>query len=115
MYVTSYFFPRIYNTSDDIRAMAAGLIRITALCMPLYAFTNAAYFTLRSGGKTVITFLFDSCFVWACSVPVAYALAHFTHMPILPMYACVQMVELVKCLIGWRMMAAGNWAQNLTA
>lgn len=114
MYMTSFFFPRIYNTSDDIRAMAAGLIRITALCMPLYAFTNAAYFTLRSGGKTVITFLFDSCFVWACSVPVAYALAHFTSMPILPMYACVQMVELIKCLIGWRMMAAGSWAQNLT-
>lgn len=32
--------------------------------MPFSAYTNAAYFILRSGGQALITFLFDSCFAW---------------------------------------------------
>ena len=32
------------------------------------------YFTLRSGGKTVVTFLFDSVFTWVIVVPAAYLL-----------------------------------------
>ena len=36
-------------------------------CRDVYK-RQASYFTLRSGGKTVITFLFDSMFVWICSI-----------------------------------------------
>ena len=115
LFLTSYIFPEIYNTSKAIRSVAGGLIRISAVCMPMYAYENACYFTLRSGGKTFITFLFDSCFCWVCSIPVAYFLAHFTGMPILPMFACVQLVEIIKCVVGWRMTASGRWAQNLVA
>lgn len=111
---TSFFFPKIYNTSDEIRAVASGLIRIGALFMPMYAYCNASYFILRSGGKTVITFLFDSCFGWVITVPAAWVLANLTHVPILPMFAIVQATELIKCLLGWRMCASGVWAQNLT-
>lgn len=48
--------PHIYNTEPAIRELASSVIRTAALCMPLFAFANAAYFTLRSGGKTLITF-----------------------------------------------------------
>lgn len=60
--VCAPFIPRIYNTEESIRLLATELIRMAALCMPLYGFSNCEYFTLRSGGKTFITFLFDSCF-----------------------------------------------------
>jgi len=42
--------------------------------------TNALYFTLRAGGKTMVTFLFDSAFVWLINIPVAYVLSRYTAM-----------------------------------
>ncbi len=82
--------------------------------MPMYAFENATYFTLRSGGKTFITFLFDSCFVWAFSIPLAFILAHLTAMPIVMLYLCCQLIELIKCLIGFILMKKGIWINRIT-
>ena len=107
-------FPNIYNTSEDIRATATGLIRIVACCVPIYAFANASYFTLRSGGKTFITFLFDSCFAWLVPLPLAYVLSRYTNMPILPLYLCVQLSEIIKCAIGFILVRKGIWINDLT-
>ena len=112
--LVSGIFPRLYNTDENVRALAAQLICISALMMPFNSFTNAAYFTLRSGGQTMVTFLFDSCFVWVCCVPVAFCLSRFTDMPILPLYIICQCLELVKCGIGAYMIRKGTWMQNLT-
>ena len=107
-------FPSIYNTSAEIRGLASGLIRISAMFMPAYAFLNASYFIIRSGGKTFITFLFDSCYCWAVSIPVAYFLAHYTGTPILPMFAIVQGVELIKVAIGAVLVNKGIWIRDIT-
>ena len=89
------FFPNIYNTDHEVRSLATSFIMVSACCMPMYAFENATYFTLRSGGKTFITFLFDSCFVWVFSIPLAYVLVHYTDMPITFLFLCCQMIELI--------------------
>ena len=81
--------------------------------MPLYAFTNCCYFALRSGGKTVITFLFDSVFVWGVNVPLAYILSRFTRVPVVPMFAIVQATEAVKCLVGYRFIKKRAWMQTI--
>lgn len=107
-------FPQIYNTTDEVKRLACSLIRIAAYCMPMYAFQNSCYFTLRSGGRTFITFLFDSVFVWTASIPLAYVLIHFTSMPITPLYVCCQMIELIKCLIGFILVKRGIWIRNIT-
>lgn len=114
LFLLAPLFPHIYNTSTQIRAMAAGLIRISAVFMPMYAFENSSYFIIRSGGKTLITFVFDSLFIWVASLPLAYVLVHFTSLPILPLYACVQSIELIKCLIGYILVKKGVWIQDLT-
>lgn len=107
-------FPQIYNTTDDVRALATRLICISALFMPFNAYTHAAYFTLRSGGQTWITFLFDSCFVWILCVPLAYCLSRYTMLTILPMYCICHCTDLVKCVLGATMIKQGKWIQNLT-
>ena len=114
MAAVSGFFPGIYNTTDSVRALATQLILVSAVMMPFNSYTNAAYFTLRSGGQTMVTFLFDSCFVWGCCVPVAFVLSRFTSLPILPLYAVCQGLDLVKCMIGAYMIRKGAWIQNLT-
>jgi len=81
--------------------------------MPFNAYTNAAYFTLRSGGQTLVTFLFDSCFVWVVCVPLAFCLSRFTNLGILPIYAICQGADLLKCAIGAYMIKKGAWIQTL--
>ena len=81
--------------------------------MPFCAYTNAAYFTLRSGGKTLVTFLFDSCFVWCVCVPLAYVLSKYTSLPIVPLYFLCQATEMLKCFLGGYMLKRGSWIQNI--
>ena len=110
----SGLFPETYNTTEDVRHLAAQLICVSAVMMPFNSYTNATYFTLRSGGQTTVTFLFDSCFVWGVCVPLAFGLSRFTAIGILPLYMICQGTDLVKCAIGAFMIKQGKWIQNLT-
>ena len=115
MIAFSHLFPQLYNTSDEVRLLAARLICISGFMMPFNSYTNASYFTLRSGGQTMVTFLFDSCFVWAVCVPLAFCLSRFTGIGILPLYFIIQATDWVKCALGAYMIKQGKWIQNLTA
>lgn len=114
LFVTAPLFPSVYNTTNEIKALAASLLRVAACMMPLNAFVHMAYFTLRSGGKTIVTFLFDSVFVWGVSIPVAFVLSRFTGLPVLELYIIVQALELIKGVIGFVMLKKKLWVQNLT-
>lgn len=107
-------FPMIYNTTEEVRRLATGFIIIGGICMPLYAYENAAYFIIRSGGKTLITFFFDSCFVWAASIPLSFVLAYYTDLPILPLFAIIQSLSIIKCTIGAILVRKGIWINDLT-
>ena len=111
----SPFFPLIYNTSGEVQSYAARFILIAAGCMPLYAFMHGCYFTLRSGGKTWITVLFDSVYVWAVDIPLAYVLAHFTGRPIVLVYLSCQLIETLKCILGYILVKKGIWLQNIVS
>lgn len=106
-------FPKLYNTSGEIRSLATTLILISACLMPIDAFANAAYFTLRSGGKTLITFLFDSFYAMVIVSPLAFALSRFTAIPIVSLYLITQAVQFGKCIIGFVMIRRGMWVQNI--
>ena len=107
------FFPAIYNTEESIKELARIFIVISALVMPLCAFSHCAYFTLRSGGKTGITFLFDSVYTWILVIPFAYLLANHTSLPITTIFFLVQFTELIKVIIGYFMVKSGVWVQNI--
>lgn len=109
----AWVFPKIYNTTDEIRSLATKFILVYAACMPINCFANAAYFTMRSGGKTFITFLFDSFFVCTVSVPAAFLLAHFTNIPIIPLYTIVNALDLLKCAVGFSLIRRGVWVNNI--
>ena len=113
MVALSGIFPKIYNTTDQVRSIATGLICITAVMMPVNSYNNAMYFTLRSGGQTGITFLFDSGFTWAVCVPVAFCLSRFTSLPILPMYAICVGVDVLKVAAGAYLLKKGVWIRRI--
>ena len=113
--VLSPLFPRMYNTTEEVRSIASGLLTIVAFSAPIHAFAHASYFTLRSGGKTWITFLFDSAYLWVISVPVAKFLSSGTSLPILPMYAICQYIDIIKCIVGFILLKKGVWINNIVA
>ena len=107
------FFPQIYNTSEPIKALAKSFIAVSAIIMPFCAFSHSSYFTLRSGGKTMVTFLFDSVFTWVVVVPSAFILAHYTGLGIVSVYFLVQATELIKVVIGYFMVKSNVWVVQM--
>ena len=105
--------PNLYNTEQEIRSLASSLLRVYSVIVPLIAFAHCCYFTLRSGGKMLITFIFDSGFMWCLSIPLAMALTRLTNVPIVPLYFCVQALDILKCILGFFMMKKGSWAKNM--
>lgn len=106
-------FPQLYNTTDGVKKLATSFIRVAAACMPLAGFMHATYFTLRSGGKTVITFLFDSAFVWCVNIPIAYCLSHFTDIPVVRLYLICLLTDIIKCVVGFVLVKKGIWLNVL--
>jgi putative MATE family efflux protein len=113
MIIVAPLFPQIYNTSNEAKAIAVQFIIAQAIFMPQNAFMHATYFTLRSGGKTIITFLFDSAFAWCVSVPVAYCLSRFTAVPVIVIFVMVNIADWIKCIIGFVLVKKGVWLQNI--
>lgn len=108
-------FPTLYQTADEVRSLATGFIIITALFFPVQGILNSLYFTIRSGGKTLVTFVFDSVFSWAVTLPLALGLCFLTELPILAVYAIVQGADIIKIIIGAVMIKRGIWITNLAA
>ena len=107
--------PYIYNTTDYVRMLAARFMQTSAIYMAFNAVSNCAYFTIRSGGKTFITFLFDSVYVWVVFVPFAYVLTHYTTLDILVLYPVCYLTDVLKCIIGVIIVKDGRWAQNMVS
>jgi Na+-driven multidrug efflux pump len=106
-------FPKLYNTEDSIRDLASYMIIIQALAMPLWSYTNACYFTLRSGGKTGVTFLFDFGYTFLLMIPLAFMLSYFTDMNIRLLWAIVTFSEIIKVIIGYFMVKSNVWINNI--
>ena len=107
------FFPDIYNTEQNIKDIAGFMILIQALAMPIWAYVNACYFTLRSGGKTGITFMFDFGFVWLFMLPLAFILSRFTSLSIYFLFPIVTFSEIIKAVIGYFLVRSNLWINNI--
>ena len=110
---TAGVYPRLYNTTEEVRHIASRLILITSVIMPVHAYTNACYFTLRSGGLTRLTMVYDCCFVWCVCIPLAFGLCRFTALPIVPVYAAVTATEGLKALFGYHFVHQEKWVRNI--
>lgn len=107
-------FPKMYNVTGAVQQLATQLILIVAIMKPTDTYMYCGYFTLRAGGKTWVTFLYDGGFVWLVTVPIVYCLSRFTTVPIVPLYAISMSTNLIKCVAGYILIRRGDWIQNLT-
>lgn len=113
MFSTSHLFPMIYNTTDEAKLIASRFLMAQAVFTPQICLLHTTYFTLRSGGKTVVTFLFDSVFMWVVSVPLAFVLSRFTELYVIWIFVFLQMADWIKCIIGIALVKKGVWMNNI--
>lgn len=104
-----------YNVSDETARIATELMRVSAILMPIHGFVHASYFTLRSGGKTLSTFLFDSGFVWTVAVPLGFIIGRFTDIPIVAFAFICQAIDVIKCVVGFILVKGGSWLNNIVS
>lgn len=113
LFIASGYFPQLYNTTDDVKEIATYLIRVCAFAGPIVSYANAAYFTLRSGGKTVVTFIFDSGSMWILSVPIAFLGYYVFGLSIFVIFPIVQLLDGVKVIIGSILIKKRVWVNNI--
>ncbi len=112
---TSHLFPMIYKTTDAVRDLAAYMMIVSAITMPFCAFAHSAYFTLRSGGRVMITLLFDSVYMWVLVLPISFVIAHFTGLGIHAFFAICQGTEIIKVIFGLILLKRGTWVRQLVS
>lgn len=115
LWIAAPLFPALYNTSEYIRQTSTNMLHIAGIALWIGSIYNACYFTLRCGGKTIITFLFDSVGTMFISFPVAYILAHYTELSIVHMFFILQFVDLYKVILGLFLLHKRIWVNDLVA
>lgn len=102
-----------YKTGEQSKELAQYFIRVCAVISPIFALTNATFFTLRSGGKTIITMLFDSGVLWGLSIPLAFLMYYKAHFDIYTVYTIIQSLESIKMLIGVILVKKKVWVNTI--
>ena len=105
--------PTWFAVTDETRALASRTLLIAGAALPIHAVLHATYFTIRSGGKTFITFLFDSVYTWCVPAVLAYCLSRFTDVDVVTIYFAVQFIDVAKLVIGLLMLRSDFWANNI--
>ncbi|MFI3237136.1 MAG: MATE family efflux transporter [Lachnospiraceae bacterium] len=113
LFFVAPYIPLLYNTDDTVRELASSLLRVAAFALPIHAVAHIMYFTLRAGGKTIVTFFFDSVYTWLIPVPLIYFLTRYTTLPVVTIYCCIQCIDIIKVFIGIPLIKSGYWAKNV--
>lgn len=69
---------------------------------------------LRSGGKTKYTLFLDMFGTWGIGVPLGFISAFILKLPIQWVYLLISLEELVRFIIGLKIMNSRKWMNNLT-
>lgn len=115
LFKVSSLIPQIYNTSLEVKALASQLLKIAACMLPIISIYYSSYFTMRAGGKTFLTFLFDSGYTFVFTFMSALLLTRLTSLPILTIYLLVQCVDIPKATLGLVLVRKGIWVHNIVS
>ncbi len=105
--------PKLYNIEPEVRALAARLMLICALTIPIEAIVNELYFIIRSGGQMSVTIIFDSGFTWVVLVPTVAILVRLTPLAVPLIYLIDRLLTLLKTVLGAVIFRRGRWMRQL--
>ena len=107
------FIPEVYNVEPEVKTIAMWCLIIAGASLPIHTIVQVVYFTIRAGGKTVITFLFDSIYTWLIPGMISFLLCRFTGINVLWVYFIVQFLDIIKIIAGVPLLKSGFWTNCL--
>ncbi len=113
--VLSPVLVHLYKVENEVKSLAVTFLLIVSAFMPIHSLLHGTYFTLRSGGKTMLTFIFDSGFSTFVSLPLAFILATFTNLSAPLIYLCVFSADIIKVVWGLILLKKGIWINNIVS
>ena len=113
--ILSPFIPHLFNKIDPLqKELATKLIIIYGSLLFARIIATSVYFIMKAGGKSFITFIFDTGLMIVLYVPVAWILSYFTTLDLLYIYLIVNSIDIIKMIIGLILFKKISWAENLT-
>ena len=79
--------------------------------LPGFPFT---VISLISVTGTFIVFIFDSIFAWFIQVPISLLLAYKTNLSLPILFLVVNLLEIIKLILGSILLRTNVWLKNLT-
>ena len=114
LFTASFITPQLYNVSDEVRKMAANLIRIQGLFFFIYMHNSQSFFVIRAGGDTRSTLIMDAGFMWLINLPVVGFFAYMTNYNIFVLYIAGQITDIIKMFVASYYFRKEHWVNNLT-
>ena len=105
----------IFNIPEDLKECTIKLLIIFALILWIKV-SNMIIggAVLRSGGQTKYTLYLDILGTWGIGVPMGFISAFFLKLPIEWVYLLLSSEELVRLIVGLKLVFSKKWMANIT-
>ncbi len=111
----SRYIPYMFSKVDSSqKLLSTKLIIIYSSLLWASNLAVVSYYTLRVGGKTILTFIFDTGTMAFLFVPLSWILAVLTNLDMLYIYLIIRSIDIFKAILGVILMKKGSWVVNLT-
>jgi Na+-driven multidrug efflux pump len=110
---TAPLFPKLYDVSVGVREIATFILIANGILVLVQAVAHSSYFTIRSGGRVLVTVLLDCGFMWGFVIPFSLAMTYLTGLDIRWLFVLCQSTEIIKVIIGFIILKKVNWAKKL--
>jgi putative MATE family efflux protein len=101
------------NLSPAARVVTKGLVIVIAAYIPLWTLINAQFAISRAGGDTAMGVWVDVGVTYAAFLPIAFALAAWTDMGPVPLFALAKLADIGKAAVAFWWLAKERWVRNL--
>ena len=113
---TVFLVPLVFrNLSGQAQDICKRMIFVLAVYMPAWVYINGQFAVSRAGGDTVMGMLVDGIGHLFITIPGIFAMAKFTSLGPVAMYAIIKAVEFPKIAIATWWLKKERWLVNLAA
>ena len=114
--MTRGLYVRIYEVSDEIRAMTAQILAAYACIAPVKVLNMIlGGGILRSGGRTRLVMWIDLTGTWLFGVPLGLMAALWWKLPVAQVYFILSLEECVRLAISLWVFRSRRWVNQLQA
>jgi len=105
----------MFNLSPEAERIATMMSVVTFLFLGMRSFNSTNIVgVLRGGGDVGTAALLDLLPLWLAALPCAALAGLVFQWGILPVYLCISMENVIKCLFGVARLRSGKWIRDVT-